>query len=362
MLKFNIKKVTFFLNTFLLLLFVVFLPKIVDMESYYSNYINLFKIFTFIFNFCSLFLIFNYKKINHINKYYKELSLQLIVIILSVLIFNPTLINFATYGCLCFSYRSHFSLKIYIFTKIFLLSIVIILFIILDLNIIHTIYEGDVVRYTLGFTNPNTASMMLFDIAVGMFILYRRNIIVLSCLFLIIFFVYKMTISRTLIISTGLLIILYFTPSNIFKIFKKPIALFPIAMIFLTVSLIFFRDTQLNIFLSNRPQMIYDCLNKGTLTLFGNSKFNTIAFVDNSYLRMIFEYGIIFFILYISLYYMAVKKMYSYNKYMYIKIFIVISIYDVFEKFSFDQGTIILVCIPTILAFKHKTKEVSINE
>ncbi|MFI3328902.1 MAG: hypothetical protein R3Y05_00295 [bacterium] len=108
--------------------------------------------------------------------------------------------------------------------------------------------------------------------------------------------------------------------------------------------------------------MIYDCLNKGTLTLFGNSKFNTIAFVDNSYLRMIFEYGIIFFILYISLYYMAVKKMYSYNKYMYIKIFIVISIYDVFEKFSFDQGTIILVCIPTILAFKHKTKEVSINE
>lgn len=341
-------KMLLYFSIFLFLLSTVFLPRILDMESDYATYVNILKIFTFSFN-VVLFL-FRF----HINKF--KLLIIISLLIVSFLIFDPTLLNFIALVLFLGTIPDRkIVIKAYFSTKLLLFVIVVIIGL-LGVNSDHIIYSIERgTRYTLGFTNPNTASMILFDILLaGSIIIRNKKFLLISLISVIIVYIY--TDTRTLILGFLIFVLIFLIPDKKLKIFKPIIV--PIFAIGATISylLILLHNTKLDAILNGRLSIMKNFIINNEITFFGLARKGLLISSDNTYLRILFEFGLIFFAIYLVLHFVLMLKLFKNHEYTLIKIVVSICIYDMFEQFSIAHGTIILIFFSFFIYEKNKRR------
>ena len=178
---------------------------------------------------------------------------------------------------------------------------------------------GNSIRYSLGYGHPNTLHMTLF-ILVALYIYNRydklKNIeyIVLIALN---FFIYHFSVSRTGMIITLLLIVLTIVSKIKFKTIQNIIIKIPV-IIFITLLLISFITgllyekvdimDKVNKLFNGRVEYSNYYLETYGFSLFGNNIQNDRnAIIDNGYLYMYIQFGIVGF-LYLSMLYFKIFK------------------------------------------------------
>lgn len=192
-------------------------------------------------------------------------------------------------------------------------------------------------RYTLGFAHPNTAMSLLLPIFFLIYYLYydRTKILISMFIFIIGKIVFNYTYSRTTFLLILLFIFLILVNDKYIEKLKKIFLLEGGITIFFTFFLpYYFRNTFLNKLLSGRLILFYNYLTKFQITLFGNKEiigYYKIYPLDNVYLRILFENGIIGFILLIILIFYIMKILFKNKDYKAIRIFSIVLIFGVME-------------------------------
>lgn len=223
--------------------------------------------------------------------------------------------------------------------------------------------------YGLGFTHPNRLAYVFLFLSL-IFICYKNrhlkkiNILCMICLDLI---GYKITKSRTLIISVlGVSFIICMYQSKHFKqITKKILKIMAIIIMPLcaAVSIIIPRLMltatgkvqtilyAINGLFSSRFTHIYRAFLNYPITLFGGvndfSKLETLynySTVDNGYIRLLYGFGIIGFVLFILFSTICIKSIIDYEEYIYLIAYIAIAVWgineNILESFAFNFSII----------------------
>ncbi|MGG1634059.1 hypothetical protein [Paenibacillus sp. NRS-1760] len=324
------------------------------MTGEYAVYINLLKTFTACFNLLVFLFLFK-TKMNILLVLYFILFLVLIIGDVSVINFVIFVLALSAYG------DGNKNIKTYAYSKLIIVLIIIISSFLFELNSNNIIYDyvrGT--RFTLGFTNPNTASMMVFDILIALAYLYNKNKKVITISLLLIICVNYFTDSRTVLFAYLFFLFLLFLNDKVLS-FLKPIVT-RMFLVFFVFSLLiaFLHETILNSFLNNRPHMYYEFLVNHSVNLFGYSKGLTrdglIISADNSYLRILIQLGIIYFLIHSILMKKIIGKLFIGKDYLGVKIILSILFYDIFEQFTIAQGSVLLVFIANYLISEKMVK------
>ncbi|WP_215147076.1 hypothetical protein [Exiguobacterium sp. s91] len=308
------------------------------MEGNLATYVNNLKIVTFIFNLIIFILFFKLSL-----KSFTGLFFIGVVLVLSG---NITFINIFMY-ILSMSSLGNYKkiLQGYVFTKLVLFLVVICLGY-YGLNEIYNINDlNREVRYTMGFTNPNTASMIFFDIAIGLIYLYPNNKKIRMTICISTFLIYYFTDSRTLLIVVMMLMFMIIIKDRYYFISKKIISNFYFISCGITILIMFFSNQSINLILNRRPEIMNTFVKVNELNLFGNSIYGLNISVDNSYLRILYEIGIIYFVIHILLMTALMKELFKVKDYLAIKICISIFLYDIFEQFTIAHGSFLIAFI-----------------
>lgn len=235
--------------------------------------------------------------------------------------------------------------------------------------------------YGLGFTHPNRLACVFLFLSL-IFICYKNqhlkkiNILCMICLDLI---GYKITKSRTLIVSVfGVSFIICMYQSKYFKQITKKILkimaiiimplcaavsiIIPCLMLTATgrVQIILY---EINGLFSSRFTHIYRAFLNYPLTLFGGvndfSKLDTLynySTVDNGYIRLLYGFGIIGFVLFILFSTICIKSIADYEEYIYLITYIAIAVWgineNVLESFAFNFSIIFWREILKIFSYK----------
>lgn len=348
--KINIIDISRYISILLFLTSTVIFPRVFDMTGEYASYINLLKVITAFYNLGVFLLLFKSRKDYFLYTFF--------VSCLALIILNITFLNFLLFVLVLFAYGGKFkNIKAYLYSKIVLVSIIFILSY-WGLNSINNIDEiGRSIRYTLGFTNPNTASMMVFDIILGLIYFYNKNKKVIILSFFPVFVVFLFTDSRTLLFVYIIFIFLLTVNSKILIIWKNIITRLFLICFTISVIIAFLYKTDLNLILNRRPYMMYEFLNYYNINFFGHSKNNLVISVDNSYLRILIELGLIYFLIHSLLIKQLLKKLFINKDYLGVKIIIAILFYDIFEQFTIAHGSILLVFVSNYLIDRNVLKE-----
>lgn len=186
----------------------------------------------------------------------------------------------------------------------------------------------DRVRYSLGFAHPNTAMMFLFPIFFLIYYLYypkyKKNIVLfMISVSLVVFFV---TFSRTTFMLMIIFLILVFLNDKIIDKLKNLFLLegFIIVLFSLVFPFIFSRGNIFNRLLSGRLSLFRIYLTTKKITIFGDMevlKGYLSLPLDNSYLRILFENGVIGFILLLILNYAAMGLLFKNKDYKAVRIY-----------------------------------------
>lgn len=173
-------------------------------------------------------------------------------------------------------------------------------------------------RMALGFTHPNQAMLKYFGFVLVLLVgvtrknVFRKSVFVLFTIIPL----YFLTLSRTVVIAvifTLFLLILYRKKmeKQVPLFFKSFVSFFP--LIFFVLSLIamnFCNNNFLNLLFSGRLGFYKAAVDSYGFTLFGTAiieKGNDLI-IDSSYFNTILSKGIVFFLVYVSLFRYAVKK------------------------------------------------------
>ena len=196
------------------------------------------------------------------------------------------------------------------------------------------------IRMTFGFNTPNVAAVYYYCFIInGMLLVYFSKFKKYIPLYLLLiiplwFYVYNKTLSRSFLLS---IVILYTTYSYYFigtiinkKSFLRVSGYFYITLVFIfsaiTVFFAFFRENfvKLDLLLSNRLRLYDWFLNKLTLVdfFFGSTAYKQFT-IDSSYLHLLFEGGVLYFIGFCVFYVLATVQMV--NKKVWIPICIIMS-------------------------------------
>lgn len=212
------------------------------------------------------------------------------------------------------------------------------------------------VRYSFGFNHPNSLSiyiiMILFE---TVYIIYKNNniklykIITFGIVPILVGFIYFVANSRmsalSLLVFYVLNILYYCTPEKIRVKFKKSqnikcivINLFGIFTL-LTIFTVILSYSNIDILskldkiFSNRYSNYIIFINKFGISLFGTEipvKLGYGEYLDNMYLKLLINQGVLQYILYYIIFYRSSKKAYQKNDYLYLLILSII----LFEGFT----------------------------
>lgn len=306
------------------------------------------------FNKKTLFVIFLLLLTSMIT-YYKTGYTSFMVILMAAIIFEKI------------DYSKAFQLIFYI--RLIMLLIVICCALLGIINIFETSVSkaslGAIVGYGLGYTHPNRLATA-FEYLVMIYICYKNDKLRISNLILVAFFTlafYYITKTRTLIFSVGAIIALiqllrtsYTKKITTWILDRISLIIVPICtaisivvpILMLTVSgkLQTFLYT-LNGMFSSRFTHIYRAFLNYPVTLFGGiDDFSMLqevygySSVDNGYIRLLYQFGIIGLIIFVVFSLITVKKLLKQRNYIYLIVFVVFCLTglseNIFTSFAYN--------------------------
>lgn len=259
-----------------------------------------------------------------------------------------------------------------IITKYFLLSLsswyilVIILYSlgILDSNnLIRITQDENIIRNSLGFSHVNQTFLYFLPILFSSYILYfDNNKKKFNILFLILSTIlFIITNSRTGFFSV-LIFILVININTIKKRRKSRCEIISFIYLLLTILSIYFvkeygsnGSNYINSLLSLRPYYLYYYLNNNSLISLVGGAFITNIPMDNVYIYLLLEKGIIIYLFYLFIYYFYFSKCDYDNKIM--NIIIVSLIYGLFESYIVLPSINFILIIMLIKLIKNNKKK-----
>lgn len=179
-------------------------------------------------------------------------------------------------------------------------------------------HTGIQVRQGLGFLNPNFPALVFWMIRISFYYLKYEK---LKCYHFLLFLILTLNIyyqiySRTIVFLFILEVAIYYFLKYFYEYIKEIIKVIPIIHVTFTFIIIyFFKDSILDDFLSYRLKYSYEFfknLNKYTFFFGDRNKFELA--LDNSYISLLHDYGIIVFIFIIYLLYKGVKNIVLFEK------------------------------------------------
>lgn len=205
------------------------------------------------------------------------------------------------------------------------------------------------IRYDFGYGHPNAATLYYWGLFISLLLYcyiskYRNFIwILLGFLLLISVYLYIETDSRSFIFAvvSFILVLCYFSLRSKFKgdyrIGYSRYVLYVLPVVFAALTIYFAINVNdypvLNILLSKRLTLYKDLLDSLTPLqyLWGTSAFDYII-VDNSYLHLLFEAGVLVFAYFIWLWVFAVKNMVKQQNFILIAVFVSFLVYGLMES------------------------------
>lgn len=205
------------------------------------------------------------------------------------------------------------------------------------------------IRYDFGYGHPNAATLYYWGVFISLLLYcyiskYRNFIwILLGFLLLISVYLYIETDSRSFIFAvvSFILVLCYFSLRSKFKgdyrIGYSRYVLYVLPVVFAALTIYFAINVNdypvLNILLSKRLTLYKDLLDSLTPLqyLWGTTVFDYII-VDNSYLHLLFEAGVLVFAYFIWLWVFAVKNMVKQQNFILIAVFVSFLVYGLMES------------------------------
>ena len=285
-----------------------------------------------------IYLFKNYKKIRK-----KEIKLFIIGIIIFIFLkkyyFAVVIIMISK------NLKKELRLKLFLVSAIINYLIVIFLYNLGNLNtgsIIEREFSfAKVIRYSLGFGHPNSVMLYLIPILLSIYYLYYKKKIGISFIILLItLFFFKLTYSRTTMLLMILLVILTFIKDKYFENFR--IFIYWEALVLSGISVFLskkFSGSILDRLFSYRFSWNSYYLSTYEISYFPNlDKFTeyvkNIPF-DNFYLKVLFESGIIGFMIMLFLIFYILKSLYKDKDFCGIRILILIILSGIMEAGTF---------------------------
>lgn len=201
-----------------------------------------------------------------------------------------------------------------------------------------------VMRYTLGFNNPNAAMMNFLPILFsGYYLYYEKNKKFFIMIFTgLIYLIFEYTYSRTGIVVYFLFFLIILLKDKYILKLKK---IFYIEIFILTIFSInlsgLLKGSILDKFISGRFYLIDYYIKNYQITLFGNQEIDKILKLiplDNIYANILFSYGIVGYIVMILVTTYIFIRLYKLKEFKGIRIFFIILIYGVMESTSFHHN------------------------
>lgn len=223
------------------------------------------------------------------------------------------------------------------YVKTFLYSSILLYLITIFLNIMGVresnnlirITDGEIkTRYTLGFKHPNEVFLFFIPIALTGYYLYsdkKKFYIIIS---IVSYILYKLSYSRTGFITIILMIVLHILikKDNIREIFKKCLPYMFVCMTVLSMIIAklygYSTDNFVSEALSSRPYFWNLYLsNMNIFSLIGNNVVENWH-IDNFYLYLFIELGVIGYIIYYAIYRKSIKILKNFNEKLILIIFV----------------------------------------
>lgn len=258
-----------------------------------------------------------------IKMYKKEFLLIILFMLISlyfVIFYND--VNFFISVCLAILFLKKDS-KTYI--KNFLISSIILFLLTILLNkfqlltsnnMIRKTSDGIKTRYSLGFSHPNEVFLFFLPIALSLYYLSNKKIVYCGIV-VVAYILYTLSYSRTGLVAVLMIFLLdiIIRNNNRYKIQNKIIKLMPYMMLIFTIisviiTVIYGKEhtNAISNLFSGRPYYWnYYVENNMLFTLFGKNKVigNNL---DNYYLYILVELGMLSYIIYTIIYYNYFKK------------------------------------------------------
>lgn len=208
----------------------------------------------------------------------------------------------------------------------------------------NDVYRNEELRYSLGFSHPNTIFRYFFGSLIALYMMDKKKTVFNVYAIGIVIPLYLLTDSRTGLISVMLFVIL----ANLSIIFEKIIKMISLkyAFLFLTVFVFAFvfeahANTELNDLLSSRPSLLYDLVvNAKWHLLYGNMDY---LYCDDRIIYLLIRNGITALVLVNIFYYLVFRKESNVELKV---VFIMSMIYGLTENFrSLGQTIVPLLCM-----------------
>ena len=217
-------------------------------------------------------------------------------------------------------------------------------------GIFETINRENVVRYSLGFYHPNTLGMYLMMISIELLFVMKNKKKFINVLFMFIMslIIYKVTYSRTCVYCLIGLILIYIgsqylekkimcANKKIYKFLSKNIYVFFLISTCL-ISLLYHENSsimiKLNELTNNRIFYQSYFINNYGISIF-DKNIDYIYTLDNVYLKIFLNYGLIGSILFIYVFRKNVEKTFKNKNLLLLGIYVVISLYCLSESYLF---------------------------
>lgn len=215
-------------------------------------------------------------------------------------------------------------------------------------------------RYNLGFYHPNNPMMLLLSMIFLFYYIYDKIISkkIMSILFIVLStIVFCLTISRT----SYLLIFLFcgeiLIPDKYIEKLRGIFYIESVVIIFISCFLpIFYINKKLDFILSGRLELFRYYLKNNTISLLGNKEivhsYSTYP-LDNVYLRVLFENGIIGISILIFIIWITLNVLFKYKNYKAIRILSIILIYSLTESQGLEYYFNILIFVLPVYLIKY---------
>lgn len=222
------------------------------------------------------------------------------------------------------------------------------------IGVVELYYSGPKVAIEFGLQNPNTVPVIVFSIIVAFNLKNEQNISgkVIAIEMFVSLLLYFLCRARTAGIILGCYligIVLFKNAKSIAHIFKPTQYMFLICMGASILIATFFRSRtaiwiQINNFLSGRPWAWDLYLTKYGINFWGQEIDLTIAALDNAYLRLLIQYGLLAFLAYFFIF-IKISRFAFRNK----KIILFLSIIAYELYFMAEFGPILINFCPVLM-------------
>ena len=265
-------------------------------------------------------------------------------------------------------------IKFDVYLKIIVVGCVILLYKLGMTEIIIKIRENGTIRNSLGFGHPNILGAFLFSICIDIVYLNYKSYKIKHYFILILSLLTCVYIcdSRATQIGIGMLIIYTVLPKIENKNFYKILPMLPVFLaVFSFLCSIMYNNNMefwviLNKISSSRIKCAYDFYKFYGINLFGHllsfygqwDKLYSLTVMDNAYMHVLIQYGLINFIIIISALVIAIRKMIKENNYQLVLCLSTILLYGLMESYVYQiVYTPILLYVAKILYGKDVEKK-----